>query len=335
MTRVLWLTPNKPENISVGRQRITAHLEERGFTIDLQAGDLPTLRKALYDDEDYDVVVGTTRAGAIVGTAISVLRGRPLVVDHIDPIRQFEETSVWPLAFFVKHFEHLAFRRSAHTLYVYPEEASRVHRFASSASETNLGVEYDRFADPSQEVIERVCERLSRFDLHENVAIYVGGLEPIYHIRELVDSIDHLDNWSLLVLGSGSESEYVEQAAEVTDVTFLGTVPHEDVPGYLYAADVGVSLVDDPNTLKVLEYGAAGLPTVQLAGRAEARLETAVEYCEADPKSISTAIERTRGRSVDELREITQDYSWESIADQYASVIAKVVNSAASDFPSS
>ena len=122
--------------------------------------------------------------------------------------------------------------------------------------------------NPPTETIEAAETRLEALDLEEQVAIYVGGLEPIYHVDELLASVDCLDGWSLVVLGTGSLSGRVERTAERLNVVFLGTLPHEQIPGYLHAADVEVCLVDDLHTLKVLEYGAAGLPVVQLVGRA-------------------------------------------------------------------
>jgi glycosyltransferase involved in cell wall biosynthesis len=326
---VLWLTPNKPENISVGRQRIASHLGADGFDIDLRPGGFSVILEHLRGDHSFDVVVGTTRAGAIAGMVVSALTDRPLVVDHVDPIRQFEETNPLPVARMVRYLECFAFRFSSHTLYVYPEEEKRVRRFASEATETALGVDYELFADPGQEVLETARGELSKYDLHQNLAIYVGGLEPIYHIRDLVESISYLENWSLLVLGSGTQSEYVTSNADGSTVVFLGTVPHDEVPGYLHAADVGVSLVDDPNTLKVLEYGATRLPTVQLAGRAEERLAGMAEFCEPNPKSIAAGIKRanhTDKTMLDGLQNLAAEHSWKRIAGDYADVLRSVVS---------
>ncbi|MFC4245643.1 glycosyltransferase [Natribaculum luteum] len=325
MTRVLWLTPNKPENISVGRARIASHLEENGFNVDLRAGRPWIIREIFASDDEYDAIIGTTRAGAIVGLVVSTVTGLPLVVDHVDPIRQLEETSVWPIAQSVRHLENLAFRKSAHTLYVYSEEKTRVQRHATTATKSDLGVEYNRFADPDARILDIASDRLEKFDLRKNVVIYVGGLEPIYHIRELVESIYYLDDWSLVVLGSGSLEPTVTDAAANSDrIIYLGTVPHEHVPGYLHAADVGVSLVDDPHTLKVLEYGAARLPTVQLSGRAEKKFDGTVEFCEAESASIAAAIERANDVSettIDSLQKLAAEYSWERIAGEYSNVL--------------
>ncbi len=38
----------------------------------------------------------------------------------------------------------------------------------------------------------------------KNIAIYVGGLEPLYNVESMLDGIELLDNWTLVVLGTGS-----------------------------------------------------------------------------------------------------------------------------------
>ncbi len=131
--------------------------------------------------------------------------------------------------------------------------------------------------------------------MNDNVAIYVGGLDPIYHIEEMVESMEHLDDWSLVIIGTGSLNEFTRTAAEqMGNVEFLGTVPHEDVPGYLHLADVGLCLVDDARTLKVLEYMAAGLPVVQLDGEARARFGDVIEFSSTAPDDVAASIRRSQ-----------------------------------------
>lgn len=324
MTRVLWLTPNKPGNISVGRQRIAAALEDRGVDVTVQAGDFATLRAQTVAGGPYDVVVGTTRAGAIVGTVVSLTQDLPLVVDHVDPIRQFYETRSGLLSPLVERLENVAFRRAAHVLYVYPEEESRLRKRATSYSATDLGVDYRLFAEPSDRAIQTAVDRIG--DINDKVVVYIGGLEPIYGIEALLASADHLEEWTLLIAGTGSLEPSVESAATDSDtVRYLGTVPHEDVPGYLSLADVGVALVDDPHTLKVLEYGAAGLPVVQRSGRAESRFGGLVTYCSLDPEEIADAIRRAERESTGEaLRTYVRHFDWERIANDYYEAITTV-----------
>lgn len=322
---VLWFTPDKPEHISVGRQRIAERLDGWGYDVALRGTTPKTLFSALCERDQYDVVIGTTRAGAIAGILVTLISGSSLIVDHVDPIRQFEATHPWWLAGPVRWLEQFAFAVAAHVLYVYPEEKRRIGRFASSVSKTDLGVAYDRFADPSTETIEDARSRLSGFD-SENVLIYVGGLEPIYHITTLLNAMPLLDDWTLVVLGAGSLEEEVRAAAEEQpNIAYLGTVSHERVTGYLHASDVGICLVDDPYTLKILEYGAAGLGVVQLAGRAESRFEDGVEFCEPTPPDIARAV-RTAQESTDTaaLRSFTAQFDFEEIAADYANAIEKV-----------
>lgn len=326
---VLWLTPDKPEHISVGRQRIAERLEQRGYDVTLRGTTVRTLFTALRERGRYDVVIGTTRAGAIAGTLVSLIAGQSFVVDHVDPIRQFETTHPRWLSLPVRWLEQFAFSVTDHVLYVYAEEKSRICRFVSSDSvtKTGLGVEYDRFAVPSAESVDAARSRLSSVGLNDNVLIYVGGLEPIYHISELLDAMRLLDDWTLVVLGTGSLEPDVRRADdEQSNIEYLGSVPHEEVPGYLSVADVGVCLVDDPHTLKVLEYGAAGLSVVQLDGRAE-RFEGLVEFCDSTPEDIARAV-RVAERSEDsgDLRAFVKQFDFETIADDYTRAIENIVN---------
>jgi glycosyltransferase involved in cell wall biosynthesis len=324
--RVCWLTPDKPADISVGRRRIADRLEREGFDVTLRGTTPTTVRGTLRERSAYDAVVGTTRAGAFAGLTTKAL-GTPLVVDHVDPIRQFETTHPRWLAAGVRAGENLAFRVADHVLYVYEEEARRVRRYARAATETDLGVAFERFADPPSDVCDRARERLEAAGVEGPTVVYVGGLEPIYHVGAMLDAARYLDDWTLVVLGAGSLAPAVERAAsEHENVVFLGTVDHADVPGYLHAADVGVSLVDDPHTLKLLEYGAAGLGVVQARGRAEGRFGEHVAY--ADPtgedvaRAVRAAVDRADGGA---FREFVRRFDYGRVAEDYARVLRDVV----------
>lgn len=321
--QVLWLTPDKPANISVGRKRIAEQLRKNGIAVTLRGTTPRTVFDSLRERDRYDVVIGTTRAGAFAGAVLKLL-GTPLVIDHVDPIRQFRETHSRLFSLAVRFAENAAFALADHVLYVYEEEHDRVSRYANAASETDLGVDFDRFANPSTEIVEHARKRLAAAGVaDEQVAIYVGGLEPIYHIEELLPTMRHLDDWTLVVLGAGSLKGRVERAArEQENIIFLGTVAHEQIPGYLHAADIGICLVNDSHTLKVLEYAAAGLSVVQASGRAEERLGAYVEFCEAIPRDIARAVRQAgeHGAS-EEFQEYVRRFDYKQVAEQYAQVI--------------
>jgi glycosyltransferase involved in cell wall biosynthesis len=160
------------------------------------------------------------------------------------------------------------------------------------------------------------------------VAIYIGGLEPIYHVAELLAAMDHLDDWTLVVLGAGTLEERVERAAsERENVVLLGTVDHDAVPGYLHVADVGVSLVDDPHTLKVLEYAAAGLGVVQARSRAEGRFGEYVTFCNPAPEAIARAVERAGERGASKaFRKFVREFDYERVAATYGKVLKGVAS---------
>jgi glycosyltransferase involved in cell wall biosynthesis len=325
--KVLWLTPDKPDDISVGRQRLAAHLRERDIRVTLRGTTLRTILRTIRDRGDYDVLVGTTRAGALAGSILHNYLDCPLVVDHVDPIAQFATTHSRLSALLVRCLENIAFRMSSHTLYVYEEERDRVCG-RTKCTKTTLGVEYDRFATPTPDILSDVRVTLSEYELAKHVAVYVGGLEPLYNIEQMLGSIDHLSDWSLLVLGTGSLEGFVRQRAENDpSVVFLDTVPHETVPGYLHEADVGLSLVDDPHTLKVLEYGAAGLPSVVLSGQARSRFGALVTYSRADPQAIADNISRAaEGTDGVAFQQYVSQFGWESVAYDYERVLREVAD---------
>lgn len=324
---VLWLTPDKPENISVGRRRIADGLEQSGHRVVLRGTTGRTIARSLSERGCYDVVVGTTRAGALAGMAVSRGLSVPLVVDHVDPIRQFRGTHPRWLSAPVGVAEALAFRLAAHVLYVYDEERERVAARTDRFTKTALGVDFDRFADPDPSVLEAGRERLRNYDPAENVAVYVGGLEPLYNVTCLLDAVQYLDEWSLLVLGTGSLSDQVRRRADGSTVIYPGTVPHEEVPGLLHASSVGLSLVDDAHTLKVLEYGAAGLPVVQLDGYARGRFGDRLTYCDPNSESVADAIRSASERDGGSLRSFVSRFDWAEIAATYDDVLTRVASS--------
>jgi len=324
--RIRWFTPDKPENISVGRQRIACYLRKAGLSIDVTGTTIKTIHEALCERNKYDVILGTTRAGAIAGTALGQITGKPVIVDHIDPIRQFQETHPRPLAVPIRLAENVSFKLADIVFYVYEEECARISRYADQVVKTDLGVDYKRFAEPDPEVVDRADKHLDNLSIREKVAIYVGGLEPIYHIPEMLDAIKKLSEWSLIIIGDGSLQEVVIEATkEQENIYYIGSVPHMEIPGYLQTADIGLSLVDDPHTLKVLEYGAAGLSVVQAEGQAKEKYGDLVEYCDPTEEEIRDAIERANDRENDHgLKEFAADFDWAEIAKDYYRAIDSV-----------
>ncbi|WP_330631214.1 glycosyltransferase [Halocatena halophila] len=327
--RVLWLAPHTPDGISEGRSWIASALSARGLSVTQRTATPDAIGALFRNRNDYDVIVGTTRAGAGLGLLGSMFSEGAFVVDHVDPIEQFAATSPWWLAGTVDVVERLAFSRADHVIYHYDRERKRIDRSDSSVTKSRLAIQFDRFASPAETVIERARAHLDEFDTPDRRLVYVGGLEPIYRIETLLEATEKLTDWTLVVLGAGSLEDRVERAAERIDsVVFPGLVDNELLAGYLHACDVGISLVDDPHTLKVLEYGAAGLPVVQVDGRARATFEGQVTFCDPTPESVATAIRRaTESGPSDELRKRAADHDIEAVASIYERVIRNCARS--------
>lgn len=319
---ILWHTPDKPDSISSGRERIADQLRSRGATVTVRGTTPSTIRTSLAERDRYDALVGTTRSGALLGMALRLAGDMPFVVDHVDPIRQFYETcSSRAVATAVEYGELLAMRLADETLFVYDEEHARVRRRASNATQTRLPIKYDQFASPSDATIDGAESLMPDAD---NVAVYIGGLEPCYNLDELYDAIDRLDDWELLILGTGSlEADVQSVSDERDDVHYEGSVPHDAIPGVLHRADAGVSLVDDPHTLKVLEYLAAGLPAVQVGGHADTPLGEYVTKCTLQPESIADALRSAR--VFDDGREFARQHAVEAVAADYTAAIERAV----------
>lgn len=323
--KVLWLRPDKPENVSVGRHRLGLALEERGHDVTIQNTTVADFRSVLRDDPD--VIVGTTRLGAFVGAWKRLVSGTPLIVDHIDPISQLRRSHGRVTTWGVSQAEKLAFRLADHVMVVYEEELPRVRQHASNVTHTSLGVDYDLFANPPEKAVRKARQTVAtQVPEDGNNILYIGGLEPSYHLQTVVDSLDHLDGWHFVVLGDGSQQDWLEEVATTHDtVHYLGTVPYEEVPGYVHVADVGINLIDDPNTLKVLEYGAAGLSVVHVKGDAQTVFGESVTFCSLDPTDVAAAIERAKETPPDKLQTLARERNWGSLAETYEGVLQQVL----------
>lgn len=323
--RILWLRPNKPANISVGRHRIAEGLRNRGHKVDMWNTKPADFYRIT--GESTDVMIGTTRLGAFVSTFGKVINRTPLVVDHIDPIRQLRRSHGRVVTRTVGSIEAVSFAVADAVMVVYDEEVDRVSRWADAVTETTLGVDYDLFANPSDRVL-RVADRTLFKSIPEDAQtlIYVGGLEPDYKLPVVADAVDSLDDWHFVVLGDGSQQEWLESVSKTRgDVHYFGTVPYEEVAGYMALSDVGISLLDDRNTLKVLEYGASGLPVVHAEGDTESKFSDGVVFCSPTPDEVAAAVRTASSLDAHEMARIAEAHDWSTVTSTYEDVLQGVV----------
>jgi len=320
---VLWVVPDKPDNISTGRQRIAAGLRDRGHAVQLVADRRDAITAAR---QGFDAVLSTTPFGGLVGP-LAKRNGSKYVVDYVDPITQLFASSGYVNATAGYGLQHAAFRAADGILYVYDEERHRVENRGVPVRKTTLGVDYSRFADPAGTVEDRAAAVLDSAGVEGDFAVYIGGLEPIYNIEAMLSAFEHTDA-PLVIAGTGSKRAAVEAAARTHEnITSLGLIDHEIVPGVLSKASAGLCLVDDPHTVKVLEYGAAGVPVVQLQGRARAELpRDSVHWCNTDPADIAHAVDDAlAARPSAELDGYARQHDYQQVITDYENMIREVL----------
>jgi hypothetical protein len=321
MVQVEWLVPAKPDDISTGRQRIAAHLRDRGYSVHQTADRQQALRNVI--QEHPDVFMSTTSAGGLIAPATK-LNGTSMVVDYVDPILQLYHSGSYPMARLAQSLQHAAFRLADGIAYVYDEERLRVERYDTQHRQTSLGVDYERFADPDPESVTRMRDRLSQLGVADPFAVYLGGLEDIYQIPEMLAGAVET-KVPLVVAGCGEYEGLVREYADRHEhIHMLGTIPHASVPGLLAHAACGVSLVDDPHTVKALEYAAAGLPIVHIEGRAEATLpDSGVIWTDTAATDVGTALLVGIHDEIDttELDTYAREHDYQRVVDDYEALI--------------
>ena len=329
MTRkIIWVKPLKEKNISIGRKRIADRIEEKGnYKVEVKSGiDLNTLKLLLFGG--YDCLIGTTRIGAVAGL-IARMRGKKVIIDHVDPIEQFRVTDGKLKGKLVELVENLAFRFSDAVLITNEEDEERVNKRAKKVIKSNLGVEFENFARPSKESIEKAKDILKAngVGVHSNYPLvtYVGGLEEIYNIDKLVLAMKFLKDWELVIIGRGSsESELRDITAteDINNVYFLGSIDPSVIPGILHFSDVCITLCETPRQVKILEYAASGKPVV--APKKVKEKFCQVQATDLAPSEIASnikkAVEMPKLELVEFQKEI-QEHDYKRIAILYESAI--------------
>jgi len=146
--------------------------------------------------------------------------------------------------------------------------AAQVERLGVSPERiliTPSGVDPDLFTtDRSASSMRRDLRIDDRF-----VIGWIGSFRRFHAIEQAVLAASRVENSLLLLVGDGPERAAIRRYAQElgVPVRFTGTIPHERVPDYLAAMDVGLVLAAEGqpfhySPLKLAEYLAAGLPVV-------------------------------------------------------------------------
>jgi glycosyltransferase involved in cell wall biosynthesis len=212
------------------------------------------------------LIVETQVAHAASGAVASRLTGVPLVLDDCSP-------SAEELAFGggVRSLAHATLRLQAraarHVVAVSAAVRERLVEEGVPRAKLRLvpnGVFVEQFARRSDRGVRAGSAGRC-------VVGFVGSFQPWHRVDLLLDAMTtvpaHLA-WQLVLIGQGSGLAPVIDAAHARGladrVTALGAVPAGRVPALLAQFDVGVlpGTNDYGHPMKLLEYAAAGLPSV-------------------------------------------------------------------------
>jgi len=327
--RIIWVKPEKGTNLSIGRKKIVEKLTKR-YDIEFRRGmNLSVLKELLFGD--YEILIGTTRIGALSGL-ISKMRGKRVIIDHVDPIKQFKLTDGFFLGIFVEVLENFAFRFSDAVLITNDEDVGRVKKRAKKVIKSRLGVDFKKFSSPSEKSVEdarRVFEK-NRVSISNPVVTYVGGFERIYNLDKLILAMKHLGDWNLVLIGEGTMENSLRDLIKretIKNVYFFGTVDNDTIPGILSLTNVCVTLCDTPRQVKILEYAASGKPIVALESVKKSFSKVMVTTL--DPKDIARAINSASKLPEQDLREFQEgmlEYDYGKIALLYGEIIEEVIS---------
>jgi len=212
-----------------------------------------------------------------------------------------------------------------------------------------LGVDPDRFHPGSR------ADARARFNIPitDDVVLAVGRIEPLKGLDILIRAAAEVTNRSrlrLLIVGGDEEARpefdrlaaIAEEVGVRESVTFVGAVPHEELPDYYRAADVVVMpSFAESFGLVAVEAMACGVPVVvsRVGGLASTVADGRTGYlvpwrC---PEPFAEKIELLLRN--DPLRdalgaagvERMRDFSWESVADRLVALYERLAAPAVLD----
>jgi glycosyltransferase involved in cell wall biosynthesis len=169
--------------------------------------------------------------------------------------------------------------------------------------------------------------------------IFVGAFRTWHGVHHLLRAMEQLSargrgTFQAVLIGDGPERPRAAErirASGLETVTLLGPKPHDEIPGYLAAADIGIAPFDIDahaplaltfywSPLKVFEYMAAGLPVVAPdIPRLRAIVRPDIDgllYDAARPEALADALEaladpaRRQAMGAAARARVVEQFSW-------------------------
>lgn len=181
------------------------------------------------------------------------------------------------------------------------------------------------------------------------VVTYVGTLGDAHGIEVVLEAARQIENShphiSFSIVGAGADHDRLQAIVyeqQISNVTFTGRVPRDDVPGILANADLCLAVLRDSPVFrtavptKLYEYMAAGKPSVtNVAGEAAKLIErsgSGLVVPSADAKALASAIVelhddpvRCKAFGAAGRAFVEAEARWESRAEAYENVLRRAI----------
>ncbi len=333
MVRIVWLKPKKPPNISGGRYKIGDGLREKGYDVEFfevsGSAFFKTFFKLLF--KKYDILIGTVRTGLLLSYILSKVKRKKYIADITESFSQYEKHANKTLAKIIKHVEFSAIKKATRATFVQEDYLEEMKNYGVDGIRVTNWVEYDKISSPSQEIIDKTQEILidNGVDLEKNIVLYTGSLSKVYNLDKVIETARNFQKAEFILIGDGEERQkLLDLSKGLKNIHFLGIQPHHLIPGFLYHSDVCLSLVNVEHPVKMLEYGAAGKPTITLKGDPQKKFSDNeaffIENSEEDLKRALKRLltDRELRRSLGEnLRKEVKKYDLVNVINKYEEII--------------
>ncbi len=214
------------------------------------------------------------------------------------------------------------------------------------------GVDFDKFDKISDKSVQAAAGQLGR-NTDDIWLITVSRLEKKNAVSDIIAALPLLDgNVRLAVIGEGNERKTLEKLAGekgvANRVRFMGSVPNDQLPPYLRAADIFIRpSLSEGQGIAYLEAMAAGIPVIAtpVGGIVDFLSDPEHDpdkaptglFCQIkDPASIAKTVKQylddrdLRQRIVENARNLVKDkYGWDGIAEKMEALFTQIVKNGA------
>ncbi len=277
-----------------------------------------------------DVVVGTSPQFfcGLAGAAVALLKRRPFVAEirdlWPDSIVQLGQLESGPLLRLLEGLESLLYKSAEGIVVV--TEAFKSHIRERGIPEERIELVYNGIDTARFRPLPRDDARLEAHGLAGRFTVaYVGTLGLAHGLVGVIEAAERLPDVSFVFIGDGADRARLEgEVAErgLSNVSFLGLVPRDEVPGWLASIDVLLVMLRDLPVFetvipsKMFEYLAQERPLLMSAPR-RAECRRLIDEAGAgltidadDSAQLAAAIDEIRDHPEDAARRAKAGREW-------------------------